>query len=137
MKKTVFILAAALVSLSSLRAQKVEVVTNDKPGWHKIGETSVNFQADRDVVKVWGADKFKALQIKATDAPVHIEDMQVVYENGQPEDIPIRYDFKKGTESRVIDLQGYERKIKEINFVYKTVANSRDEKAHIEIWGLK
>jgi len=137
MKKTLFILAATLVSLSSLRAQKVEVVTNDKPGWHKIGETSVNFETDRDVVKVWGADNFKALQIKATDAPVHIADMQVVYENGQPEDIPIRYDFKKGTESRVIDLQGHERKIKEINFVYRTVPNSKGDKAHIEIWGLK
>ena len=137
MKKTLFILAAVFVSLSSLRAQKVEVVTNNKPGWHKIGETNVDFKTDKDVVKVWGADKFKALQIKAVDAPVHIENMQVVYENGEPEDIPIRYDFKKGTESRAIDLKGYERKIKEINFVYRTVPNAKDEKAHIEIYGLK
>jgi hypothetical protein len=137
MKKTLFILAAVFVSLSSLKAQKVEVVTNNKPGWHKIGETSVDFKADRDVVKVWGADRFKSLRIKATDAPVHIENMQVVYENGEPEDIPIRFDFKQGAESRAIDLKGYERKIKEVNFVYRTVPNWKGEKAHIEIWGLK
>ena len=68
MKKTLFILAAVFVSMASLRAQKVEVVTNDKPGWHKIGETRVDFKTDRDVVKVIGADRFKALQIKAVDA---------------------------------------------------------------------
>ena len=132
-----FILIAVLVSLSGLKAQKVEVVTNNKPGWHKIGETTVDFKVDRDVVKVWGADRFKALQIKATDAPVHIEDMQIVYENGEPEDIAIRYDFKKGTVSRAIDLKGYERKIKEISFVYRTVPNWKGEKAHVEIYGLK
>jgi len=137
MKKALFILAAVFVSLSSLRAQKVEVVTNDKPGWHKIGETHVDFKTDKDVVKILGADKFKALQIKAVDAPVHIESMQVVYENGAPEDIPVRYDFKKGTESRAIDLKGYERKIKEITFVYRTAPNSQDKAAHIEIYGLK
>ena len=137
MKKTLILLAAVFVSLSSLKAQKVEVVTSNKPGWHKIGETSVNFKADKDVVKVLGADSFKALRIKATDAPVHIENMQVVYENGEPEDIAIRFDFKQGTESRAIDLKGYERKIKEVSFVYRTVPNWKGEKAHIEIWGLK
>ncbi len=132
-----FILAAVFVSLSSLKAQKVEVVTSNKPGWHKIGETSVDFKADKDVVKVLGADRFKALRIKATDAPVHIENMQVVYENGEPEDIAIRFDFKQGTESRQIDLKGNERKIKEVSFIYRTVPNWKGEKAHIEIWGLK
>jgi hypothetical protein len=137
MKQTLFLLAAVLISVTALRAQKVEVVTNDKPGWHKIGETHVDFKTDKDVVKLIGADKFKALQIKAVDAPVHIEDMQVVYENGEPEDIPVRYDFKQGTESRAIDLKGYERKIKEINFVYRTVPNWKGDRAHIEIYGLK
>ena len=132
-----FILAALFVSLCSLQAQKVEVVTNDKPGWHKIGETHVDFKSDKDVVKVWGADHFKALQIKAVDAPVHIESMQVSYENGELEDIPVRFDFKKGTESRAIDLKGTEKRIKEITFVYRTAPNSNDKAAHIEIYGLK
>jgi hypothetical protein len=54
MKQTLFLLAAALISVTALRAQKVEVVTNDKPGWHKIGETHVDFKTDKDVVKVIG-----------------------------------------------------------------------------------
>lgn len=137
MKKIIFVFAAFIVSFSALQAQKVAVVTDNKPGWHKIGETSVDFKADHDVIKVWGADAFKSLRLKATDAPIHIESMQVVYENGDPENIPVRYDFKKGTESRNIDLQGNKRKIKEIDFVYNTVPNFKAEKAHLEIWGMK
>lgn len=137
MKKALIILAAFFISLSSLKAQKVEVVTNNKPGWHKIGETTADFKTDKDVVKIWGEDRFKSLRIKTTDAPVHIETMVVVYQDGEPENIPVRYDFKQGTESRNINLKGYERKIKEIDFIYRTVPNFKVDKAHIEIWGLK
>jgi len=137
MKKTLFVLAVAIFSITTIKAQKVAVVTNNKPGWHKIGETTVDFKSDKDVIKVWGADKFKSLRIKATDAPVHIENLEVVYQDGQPEQIPVRFDFKAGTESRQIDLAGNERRLKEINMVYRTVPNWKGDKAHIEIWGLK
>ena len=137
MKKTLFLLATAIISISSLKAQKVEVVTTDKPGWHKIGETTVDFKTDKDKVYVLGNDHFKSIILKAVDAPVHIDNLEVVYGNGEPEEIPVRYDFKAGSESRNIDLKGYDRKIKEINLVYRTIPNWKGEKAHIEIWGLK
>ena len=88
-------------------------------------------------MKVAGDEHYKALKIKAVDAGVHIESIQVVYANGTPDDIPIRYDFKRGEESRQIDLAGKDRNIKEISFVYRSMANSRDEKAHIQILGLQ
>jgi hypothetical protein len=137
MKKTLFILAAAIISVSSIKAQKVEVVTSDKPGWHKIGETTVDFKTDKDKVYILGNDHFKSLKLKATDAPVHIENLEVVYGDGDPEEIPVRYDFKAGSESRSINLKGSDRKIKEINLVYRTIPNWKGDKAHIEIWGLK
>lgn len=137
MKKIMFFLTVAILSISSINAQKVAVVTKNKPGWQKIGETNVDFKVDKDVVKVWGADNFKSIRIKTTDAPVHIEALQIVYENGDPENIPVRYDFKAGTESRAIELAGYERRIKEITFVYRTIPNWKGDHAHVEIWGLK
>jgi hypothetical protein len=137
MKKTLFVLAVAIFSITTLKAQKVAVVTNNKPGWHKIGETTVDFKSDKDVIKIWGADKFKSIRIKATDAPVHIENLEIVYQDGQPEKIPVRNDFKAGADSRQIDLEGYERRLKEINMVYRTIPNWKGDKAHIEIWGLK
>ena len=132
MKKTFIILAALCVSLTSLHAQKT-----DSTGWHKIGELHVDFKSDKDVLKVPGEQRYKALRIKAVDAAVHIERMQVVYANGAPDDIAIRYDFKKGEESRDIDLKGEDRNIKEISFVYRSGSNTREEKAHIQVFGLK
>jgi len=137
MKRTLFMVAALVISLAGLKAQKVEVITSNKPGWHKIGETTVDFKTDKDVVYVMGNDHFKSLLIKAVDAPVHIENLKVVYQDGEPENIPVRYDFKAGSESRAIDLLGHERKIKEVELVYKTVPNWKGDKAHVEIWGLK
>ncbi|HYK46939.1 MAG TPA: hypothetical protein VEV83_17300 [Parafilimonas sp.] len=136
MKKTLFILAALCVTLSSVHAQTT-ATTGDKSGWKKIGELHVDFKADKDVMKVAGEEHYKALKIKAVDAGVHIESMQVVYANGTPDDVPIRYDFKRGEESRQIDLAGKDRNIKEISFVYRSLSNSRDEKAHIQIFGLQ
>ena len=69
MKKMLLILSVIFLSNSFVHAQKAAVVTSNSPGWHKIGEITVNFKADRDVIIVKGADKFKALKLKVTDAP--------------------------------------------------------------------
>ncbi len=137
MKKTFLLLFASIVAISTVTAQKTEVVTSNKPGWHKIGETTVMFKADRDVLVVLGADKFKAIQIKVTDAPIRLEDIEVYYENDTKEDIQIRSDFKKGEKSRVIDLKGGDRNLKKVVFVYKSIPNWKGEKAHVELYGLK
>src|SRR5436190_21961615 len=129
MKKALFILIVAFITVTGLKAQK--------PVWNKIGETNVDFKINKDIVKVSGEDAYKALRIKTTDATVHIESLQVVYQDGEPESIPIRFDFKANTESRDIELEGRKRKIKEIDFVYRTVPNWKGDHAHIEILGLK
>lgn len=137
MKKTFLFLFASLVAISVVTAQKVEVITSNKPGWHKIGETNVMFKTDRDVLVVLGADKFKAIQIKVTDAPIRVEDLEVYYENDTKEDIQVRAVFKKGEKSRVIDLKGGDRNLKKVVFVYHSIPNWKGERAHVELYGLK
>jgi hypothetical protein len=137
MKKTLFILLITVFSATVLHAQKPEVITNNKPGWHKIGDATVNFKTDKDAFVVVGKDRFKAIQIKIIDAPVHLEDMQVSYDDGAREDIQVRSDFKPGSESRIIELQKATGGLNKVTFYYKTVPNMRAEKAHLELWGLK
>ena len=45
----------ATLILSAANAQKPAVVVSDKTGWHKIGETTVDFKKEKDEVnfKVW------------------------------------------------------------------------------------
>ncbi len=124
-------------SLTQLKAQKTVVVTNDKTGWHKIAETKVDFSKDRDEVTITGADRFAKVQIKVTDAPVEFFEMEVFYESGQSQLVPIKTLIKKNGESRIIDLNGGERNLKSVVLKYKTIPNYKEKHAHVEIWGKK
>jgi hypothetical protein len=143
MKRSLVIFSLlVLTGFNSIKAQQPVVVTNYKPGWHKIAEKSVGFNVDKDEIVILGADKFKAIQLKVTDAHIHMEDMDVFYQvpgiNEDPkEDIQIRKDLKTGERTRIVYLQYPCLKLKKITFVYRTVPNRRYEKAHIEIYALK
>lgn len=136
MKKALFVLTAVIFSLSFVKAQKVKIDTKTA-GWSKIGETTVDFTKDKDVIIVAGSTNYKSLQIRATDAPVHVDNIQIIYQTDESENIPIRFDFKPGTESRAIDLKGNKKFVKQINLTYHTVQNVKEDKAHVEIWGVK
>ena len=136
MKKTIVIMLIAAFA-SNASAQKPAVVVSNEPGWHKIGQVTANFKVDKDELIVLGADHFKAIKLKVTDASIHIYDLEVYYESGDKEDIQVRQDLKKGEETRVIDLKGKERTLKKVVFVYKSISNIKDEKAHVELYGLK
>lgn len=139
MKKVAMIILLAVTgSYGTAKAQQPGVVVSDKTGWHKIGETTVDFKKERDEVAVIGADRFASIKFKVTDAPIDLMDMEVYYESGDKQNIKINQPIKAaGGESRSIDLNGGERNLKKIVFVYKTLPNHKDEKAHVEIWGLK
>lgn len=131
------LLNTAYAQKPAITDKKPAVVLSDKAGWHKIGETVANFKSDRDELIVMGADKFKAIKIKVTDAPIHISNLEVYYESGDKENIVLKSDFKAGGESRVVDLKGNGRDLKKVVFVYNTVANAKSDKAHVELYGLK
>ncbi|MES1220471.1 MAG: hypothetical protein ABUT20_33525 [Bacteroidota bacterium] len=137
MQKTVFMAALVLFFTTTVLAQKPEVVTNTKEGWHKIGTAKVDFKTEKDQFIILGADRFKAVRVKFNDAPVHMDDMQIQYEGGKKEDVSLRSDFKEGSESRAISLKNNSAEIRKVTFIYHTVPNSKVEKAQIELWGLK
>lgn len=119
-------------------AQKPAVVVSDKSGWHKIGETKVDFEKDNDEVIVMVADRFAALKFKVTDAPIELIDLDVYFEDGTSKNVKVGYAVKAaGESSKVIDLPGSEQNLKKITFRYKTLPNRKDKKASVEIWGKK
>lgn len=132
MKKVLFATVLMLISITTLHAQK----NKDEGNWSKIGETTLDFKTTKGVISIVNVDNFKALRIK-TDAPVHVDNIVVVYDTGDPANVPIRYDFKAGIESRSINLQDAIHKIKEVDVTYRLVVNSKIDKATIEVWGTK
>jgi hypothetical protein len=118
-------------------AQKPAVVISNEPGWHKIGEISADFKTDMESISVHGADEFTALKLKVTDASLNIERLQIFYESGDMEEINLRSQINENAESSVINLKHPDRDIQKVTFTYKTVPNAKEDKAEVELYGLK
>ena len=84
-----------------------------------------------------GKDQFKSLKLKVTDAPINIESVQVVYESGEKEDLTVQSELQAGNETKVLDLKNSSKEIDKVVFKYKTMPSYRNEKAHVELYGLK
>ncbi|CAL2079368.1 hypothetical protein [Tenacibaculum sp. 190524A02b] len=97
--------------------QKVE--TKRPKSWTLIGSRQINWVPEIDVIHVGKTKgKFSKLKIKVTGGAIHMTKMVVTYGNGRKDLIPLKYMFRKGSESRVIDLKGGRRVVKNIAFVY-------------------
>ena len=131
----VIVLSAWVVNAAL--AQAPSVMLSDKPGWHKIGEVKADLKMENESISVLGKDKFKSLLLKVTDARINIEELQVFYESGEMEEFKIKNELKPGAETRKLDLKGGEQEIKKVTFTYRTVPNAEEEKAHVELYGLK
>lgn len=137
MKKLFVIVMLVSTSITSVFAQTPGVVMSDKTGWHKIGEKIVDFQTENDEIAVLGADRFSSVKLKIEKAPINLVSFDIYFENGEKQSVSILKELKPPGETRVIDINGGEREIKKVSFVYKTVANAKDKKAHVELWGMK
>lgn len=135
MKKIVFVLLLA-ASHFSMMAQNPKVVTSDKTGWHKIGETTVDFKNESDQILVLGADRFAAIKIKVTESPINLISFDIYFENGEKQNVALGEEIKVPGETKVVDLNG-EKSIKKISFRYQTLSDYKAKKAHVELWGMK
>ena len=137
MKKFVFLLLL-VASNSALLAQTPtpKVVLSDKDGWHKIGETRVDFKNETDKILVLGANRFALLKIKVTEAPISLESFVIYFDNDEKQNVTVAQEFSVAGETKEISLGG-EKNVKRVDFTYKTLGNHGDKKAHVELWGFK
>jgi hypothetical protein len=136
MKKIMLVLVMfAVAQLNLAHAQKPGVVVSDKAGWHKVGEVKADFKMEKESIVVMGADMFKSIKLMVTDAPINIVSLKVYYEDGMVDDVTVRSEIKAGGETRSIDVKM--KDIKKVEFVYKTIPNAKEDKAHVELYGMK
>ena len=138
MKKIILVFfAMSALLINTAFAQEPSVMLSDKPGWHKIGEVKADFKMENQSISVMGKDRFKSILLKVTDAPINIEGIQVFYESGDMEQFDVKNELKAGAETKKLDMKGGGQEIKKVTFTYKTLPNQQDEKAHVELYGLK
>ena len=138
MKKIILVFfAMSALLFNTAFAQEPSIMLSDKPGWHKIGEVKADFKMENQSISVMGKDRFKSILLKVTDAPINIEGIQVFYESGDMEQFDVKNELKAGAETKKLDMKGGGQEIKKVTFTYKTLPNQQDEKAHVELYGLK
>jgi Protein of unknown function (DUF2541) len=98
------------------------------------GSQTVGFGVDRDVIRV-GAEvgKFDKIRLRVLDNDIYLNEMKVVYGNGESETLAVAADVKQNTRTKWFNLKG-DRFIKEIQLVYRARPGFRGQ-AHVEVFG--
>lgn len=126
-----------ITSLFVLLFLFVSTAVHAQNGWRFIADKTVAFGVDHDVIVTGNTnDDFRKLKLRVTDGPLKMYDMKVYFDNGDVQDVSIRFHIPQGGESRVIDLDGGLRHIKRIEFWYET-KGFRKGRARVAVWGYK
>ena len=112
MKLKLIMLVTLLVTfVFAATAQRTEQKTDR---WEKLGERSVNFKSERDVIKCSNKGTFTRIKIRVDNAAVEFDRILLEYGNGEKQEIYVRQNIRAGGETREIDLRGNKRNIKKI-----------------------
>lgn len=130
--KSFLFLSFILFTISCASAQKIG-------RWEKLGERTVNYRQDRDVINCTHKGTFNSLKLGVKGAPVDFDNITVEFLNGAKQELKIRQFIKAGGETRVIDLRGNNRIIKRITLHYNSIkaGGHHRKKARVEVWGRK
>jgi len=102
-----------------------------------LGELEINFRTDFDVLRVGAVEgTFRRIMIEVDGNDVEILDLDVTFGNGARQDIAVRHQFREGSRSRIIDLRGGARVIRNIKVVYRTVGRLREGRATLKFYGI-
>ena len=127
------LVASLTLGLSSFNLKRESRAAHK--GWELLGKRKVQFGLDKDVIKV-GANEggFRKLKVIVSGGGVNMHKMVVVYGNGSRDQVALRHNFRRGSDSRLIDLQGGKRRIKQIVFWYDT-KNISKRRATVTVYG--
>jgi hypothetical protein len=98
------------------------------------GAQYVGFLTDRDTIRI-GPEigKFAKIRLRVLDNDIHINEMKIIYANGETDSRAINVDIPKNSRTEWIDLRG-DRFIREIQLVYRS-RPSFNGQARIEVFG--
>jgi hypothetical protein len=132
-KTLLFLSIIALFSFTTLKSTKT--ISLKPSEWFFLEDKKVGFGADHDVIHFgnW-KDDVRQIKLKVTDGPLKMYDMKIYFDNGEVQDVSLRFHFAQGSESRVIDMNGGFRHLKKIEFWYETKGFARG-RSRVAVWG--
>jgi len=131
-------LAGALVLLGAM-ATGLAAQGRDRGDWVLLGEQTVGFRVDRDVIRIGQSEdwyrtrSFRTLHFKAEGNDVHMMTIRLVYLNGFGEDFSVDRLIRQGGEL-ALDLRGDRSFLRQIEMVYRSRPDFRGQ-AVIKVFG--
>ncbi|HTP58160.1 MAG TPA: hypothetical protein VMM82_04530 [Spirochaetia bacterium] len=140
--KKLFLLAAAAIVIGACTtvppAKPAPPARNESRDAVLLGEREVNFKADHDTIAVGAYEgSFRSLSFRVEKNDIELFNLVIVYGNGEKQRLETRLVFREGSRSRLITFAGGKRRIKEIQFTYKTVGTWQEGKARVVVYGVK
>ena len=137
MRKPIFLFCLLAITFFSFTVIHKNNEINIQGAWKFIADKKVSFGVDHDVIHTGNInDDFRQLKLKVTDGPLKMYDMKVYFDNGEVQDISIRFQIRQDGESRVIDLNGGLRHLSKSEFWYETKGFMKG-RARMAVWGKK
>jgi hypothetical protein len=104
-----------------------------REGWVKLGEREVNGRVDYDTIEVGGHEgRFRKVMFVVENSAVEMFDVSINFGDGSSFSPATRLIFPADTRSRVIDLPGGERVIRNVQFKYGNLPGGG--RARVELW---
>lgn len=104
-------------------------------GWEILGESKVNFVRDKDVMEVKSRNLFTSIRFYIEEKDVRINDLKIVFENGDKIEPALDDMIKAGEQSRVIELAADGRRINNIEFKYRSMGSLLEGRANVVVTG--
>lgn len=135
--RRLLMLLCALAGLNATPAPaQAQAVRGDH--WERLGCVDIGRRPDFDVIAVGRQEgRFRAIMLEVTGNDVYLDQLRVIYANGQPDTLAVRADLREGTRTRPMDLQGWQRSIDRIEILSRrNVAGPGHGRAQICVMGL-
>jgi hypothetical protein len=116
----ILVLATAGAAAAMLAVPASAQRWNDS-GWRTIAYKTVNGR-DTDTIDVRGHYRQRAVRLCAINAPIHLRDFDIRFENGGRQDANTRARLGAGQCTRAIDLRGNRRDIDYVRVKYEPIA---------------
>jgi hypothetical protein len=130
---SLFFLLLSITILSSCGSTRRSIAIEE--GWELLGESKVDFIRDKDQVDVISSNRYPALRFKVEKREIRLNDLNVVYQNGDKLSPVIDELISADQYSRDIELGPEGKSIRSVDFKYRTTGNILKGRGNVLLFG--
>ncbi|MGI8600020.1 MAG: hypothetical protein ACR2KB_12270 [Chitinophagaceae bacterium] len=129
--KALLLVLIAVTSFSCATRRSVGL----EEGWELLSDRKVNFIRDKDEIEVRSRNMFTAIRFKVEDKDIRLNDLVILFQNGDKLSPAIDEVIKAGETSKIIEIARDGRYINKITFRYRSMGSILQGRANLIVMG--